>query len=115
MFACLYAPDFSVQAALLLEPTGTRESLRRSPLVVLDGPANLLKVVALNDPARHIGIEVGMTKLVEYCCESALKKAKFPRKQYCWNAQTLSRQELSLPAWVQQSSTSRERKNYLAH
>lgn len=63
MFACLYIPDFPVQAALLLEPRDTREALRRSPIVVLDGPSNLLKVVALNDAARTMGIKAGMTKL----------------------------------------------------
>lgn len=68
MFACLYVPDFSVQAALLLELPEARDILRQTPVVILDGPANLLKVVALNDPARIAGIEIGMTKLqVETC------------------------------------------------
>jgi protein ImuB len=68
MFACLYVPDFSVQAVLRLEPPSTQETLRRAPVAVLDGPANLPKVIALNDPARRHGIEVGMTKLqVETC------------------------------------------------
>jgi protein ImuB len=63
MFACLFVPDFPVQAALLLEPKDTREILKRSPVVILDGPSNLLKVVALNNSARNVGIEVGTTKL----------------------------------------------------
>jgi protein ImuB len=63
MFACLLIPDFPVQAALLLEPKDTREALRRSPIVILDGPSSLLKVVALNDAARNAGIKTGMTKL----------------------------------------------------
>jgi protein ImuB len=63
MFACLLIPDFLVQAALLLEPKDTREALRRRPMVVLDGPANLLRVAALNDAARNSGIKTGMTKL----------------------------------------------------
>jgi protein ImuB len=63
MFACLLIPDFPVQAALLLEPQDAREGLRRSPMVVLDGPSNLLRVVALNDAARNIGVKAGMTKL----------------------------------------------------
>jgi protein ImuB len=62
MFACLFAPDFSVQAACRMEPH-TRRKLKQSPIVVLDGPANLLKVVAVNDAARTIGIQIGMTKL----------------------------------------------------
>jgi protein ImuB len=75
MFACLLAPDFSIQAALLAEPKDMREVLRRSPMAVLDGPANLLKVVGLNDPARSVGIEIGMTKLqVETCGGVLLRK-----------------------------------------
>jgi protein ImuB len=75
MFACLYVPDFSVQAVLRLEPPSTQETLRRSPVAVLDGPANLPKVTALNQPARKFGIEVGMTKLqVETCGGVTLRK-----------------------------------------
>lgn len=75
MFACLLIPDFPVQAALLLEPKDTREVLRRSPIAILDGPSNLLKVVALNDAARKVGIQVGMTKLqVETCKGVSLRK-----------------------------------------
>lgn len=75
MFACLYVPDFSVQAVLRLEPPGTQETLRRSPVAVLDGPANLPKVSALNEQARKFGIEVGMTKLqVETCGGVTLRK-----------------------------------------
>ena len=44
-------------------------------MVVLDGPSNLLKVVALNDAARNLGIEAGMTKLqVETCGGVSLRK-----------------------------------------
>lgn len=68
MFACLHVPDFPVQAALLTQTPDARDALRKSPLAVLDGPANLPKVIALNDPARSHGIEAGMTKLqVETC------------------------------------------------
>lgn len=75
MFACLYVPDFSVQAVLRLEPPDTKEALRQSPVAVLDGPGNLPKVTALNDPARKLGIEIGMTKLqVETCGGVTLRK-----------------------------------------
>src|SRR5258708_24983324 len=63
MFASLYVPDFLVQAALLSQVSEAREALRKSPIAILDGPANLPKVVALNDSARNRGIEVSMTKL----------------------------------------------------
>ena len=77
MFACLYAPDFAVQAALRTEPQDedARERLRRSAMVVLEGPENLPKVAALNDAARNRGIEAGMTKLqVETCGGVLLRK-----------------------------------------
>ena len=75
MFACLYVPDFPVQAVLLSEPSDDRESLWRSPVVVLDGPANLPKAAALNDPARNAGITVGMTTLqAEICGGVAIRK-----------------------------------------
>src|SRR5258708_30917710 len=63
MFASLYVPDFLVQAALLSQVSEAREALRKSPIAILDGPAILPKVVALNDSARNRGIEVSMTKL----------------------------------------------------
>ncbi len=63
MFACLYVPDFPVQAHLLPEPAEARKVLAQSPLAILDGPANLPRVFALNDAARRAGIQTGMTKL----------------------------------------------------
>ena len=75
MFACLLVPDFSVQAALLFE-SGERELLRRSPIVVLDGPSNLPKVAALNDAARNLGIEAGMTKMFVEKCGGALLRTR---------------------------------------
>lgn len=87
MFACLYVPDFSVQAALRLEPASSQETLRRSPAAVIDGPANLPKVIALNDPARKLGIEVGMTKLqVETCAGVTLRKRSLDAEDAAQNA-----------------------------
>jgi protein ImuB len=63
MFACFYVPDFPVQAALLIELPQARNVFKQSPLAILDGPANLPRVFALNPPARQAGIESGMTKL----------------------------------------------------
>jgi len=81
MFACLYVPDFSVQAALLPERGDAREILRRSPVVILDGPSNLPRVVALNDPARRLGIAIGMTKLqVETCGGVAMRQKSQPEE-----------------------------------
>src|SRR5579883_2943655 len=78
MFACLYVPDFPVQAAVLAEPEQSWQFLRNSAMVVLDGPANLPRVAALNDSARKLGIEPGMTKLqVEPCGGVLLRKRSY--------------------------------------
>jgi protein ImuB len=67
MFACLWVPDFPVQAVLRCEPEATRERLL-APVAVLDGPTNLPRVVALNDAARKLGFAAGMTKLQAETC-----------------------------------------------
>lgn len=81
MFACLHAPDFPVQAALLAEPGEGRENLWRLPVAILDGPSNLLKVFALNDAARDAGIKVGMTKPQAEICGTAVLRQRAPEKE----------------------------------
>jgi protein ImuB len=61
MFGCLYIPDFLVQAESCLD--AAREAFKKSPVVILDGPLALMRVVASNPAARRAGIEIGMTKL----------------------------------------------------
>lgn len=73
MFACLFAPDFSVQAACRME-AHTRRTLKQLPIAVLDGPANLPRVVAANDGARSAGIQIGMTKLQAETSGVSLRK-----------------------------------------
>jgi protein ImuB len=57
MFACIFIPDFSVQAILRFEP-----ELRTCSVAVLKGRPPLEKVVALNEKARQTGVEIGATK-----------------------------------------------------
>jgi len=76
MFACLYIPDFPVQAALCFEPQHRREHLRHSVIAVLDGPDSLLRVAATNENARHSGIEVGMTKLQAEACDGVVLRKR---------------------------------------
>jgi protein ImuB len=57
MFACIFIPDFSVQAIIRFEP-----ELRARPVAVLTGRPPLEKVLALNERARQTGVEVGATK-----------------------------------------------------
>ncbi len=58
MFACIYIPDFPVGAIVRVEPW-----LREQAVAVLEGKPPLVRVVALNEKARCLGMEVGMTKL----------------------------------------------------
>jgi protein ImuB len=68
-FACIFVPDFAVEAWLRTEP-----ALRSQPLVVLEGKAPLQKVFAVNELARRTGINPGMTKMqVEACAGLMLR------------------------------------------
>src|ERR1700685_4620083 len=58
MFACIYVPDFPVEAIVRAEPL-----LRERAVAVLDGKPPLVRVVALNQKARWTAREEGMTKL----------------------------------------------------
>jgi len=57
MFACIFIPDFPVQALLRFEP-----ELRLRAVAVLTGRPPLEKVVALNHSARQAGVEIGAPK-----------------------------------------------------
>ncbi|MGB7151657.1 MAG: hypothetical protein WBD45_21045 [Terriglobales bacterium] len=57
MFACIFIPDFSVQAIVRFEP-----ELRALPVAILGGRPPLEKVVALNERARQSGVEIDATK-----------------------------------------------------
>src|SRR5271168_2390519 len=57
-FACIFVPDFPVEALLRAEP-----ELRSRSLAVLEGKPPLQKVFAVNENARRAGIAPGMTKL----------------------------------------------------
>ena len=58
MFACIYIPDFPVEAIVRVE-----SSLRDRAVAVLDGKPPLTRVIAMNEKARTLGVERGMTKL----------------------------------------------------
>ncbi len=62
-FACLFAPDFSVQAVVRLET-----ELRGKPVAIFDGAAPLTKVFAANAAAKVLGVEIGMTKVQAEAC-----------------------------------------------
>jgi protein ImuB len=58
MFACIHIPDFPVEAMVRAEPV-----LRDRAVAVLEGKSPLVRVIALNEKARRLGMEIGMTKL----------------------------------------------------
>ncbi len=68
-FACIFVPDFPVEALLRAEP-----DLRSHPLAVLEGKAPVQTIFALNEKARRAGVSPGMTKLqVEACSDLKLR------------------------------------------
>jgi protein ImuB len=58
MFACVYVPDFPVEAIVRVEPL-----LRERAVAVLEGKPPLTRLISLNEKARFLGMEMGMTKL----------------------------------------------------
>jgi protein ImuB len=58
MFACIFIPDFPVEAIVRHEPL-----LRERAVTVLTGKAPIVRVIALNERARRMGMEIGMTRL----------------------------------------------------
>src|SRR5690242_5524317 len=64
-FACIFVPDFPVEAIVRADP-----ELRDHPVAVLEGKPPLEKVVSVNEEARHEGVHSGMTKLQAELCES---------------------------------------------
>jgi protein ImuB len=69
-FACIFVPDFPVEAILRAEP-----ELRSQAVAVLEGKPPLQTILAGNEAARRAGVLPGMTKLqVESCDRVALRE-----------------------------------------
>src|SRR5262249_5381218 len=68
-FACIFVPDFPVEAILRAEP-----DLRSQAVAVLEGKPPLQKVLAVTEEARNTGVLPGMTKLqIEGSAEIVLR------------------------------------------
>ena len=68
-FACIFVPDFSLQAILRAEP-----ELHSRPVAILDGKPPLEKIICVNEHAQAAGVSSGMTKLqVEGSTEVVLR------------------------------------------
>src|SRR5277367_2553717 len=75
-FACIFVPDFPVEALLRAEP-----ELRSRSLAVLEGKAPLQKVFAVNENARRVGVDQGMPKLqIEACTGLVLRARSLPQE-----------------------------------
>jgi protein ImuB len=75
-FACIFVPDFPVEALLRAEP-----ELRSQALAVLEGKAPLQNIFAVNENARRAGVSPGMTKLqVEACSGLVLRARSLPQE-----------------------------------
>jgi protein ImuB len=75
-FACIFVPDFPVEALLRAEP-----ELRSQSLAVLEGKAPLQKVFAVNENARRAGVSPGMSKLqIEACADIVLRPRSLPQE-----------------------------------
>src|ERR1700738_480240 len=73
-FACVYIPDFLVQAVVRGQP-----SLEKSALALLSGAPPLWSVVAASPAAFEAGIQLGMTKA---------QVAQFGNVQICMRSET---------------------------
>ena len=58
VYLCIYLRDFAAQTLVRLEP-----ELRKRPVAILDGDPPLETVFALNQSARNLGLELGMSRL----------------------------------------------------
>src|SRR5580700_6402821 len=85
MYACIFIPDFPVQAIIRFE-----QELRARPVAVLTGRPPLEKVVALNERARQTGVEVGTTKSQLEAWDDLVLRARSRRRRRrtrrCWIA-----------------------------
>jgi protein ImuB len=66
-FACIYVPDFPVEAILRAEP-----ELRSNAVAVVEGKPPLEKISRGNEDARRAGISAGMTKLQAELCDDVV-------------------------------------------
>jgi protein ImuB len=75
-FACIFVPDFPVQALLRTEP-----ELRSQAVAVLAGRAPLQTIFAVNEKARCTGVVPGMTKLQVEACPEIMLRCRSPLQE----------------------------------
>src|SRR6266404_1944872 len=92
MFACIFIPDFSVQAIIRFEP-----ELRARPVAVLTGRSPLEKVGALNERARQSGVEIGATKSQLEAWDNVILRARSESQEKSAHAALLDRAQSFSP------------------
>src|SRR5271157_3191584 len=90
MFACIYIPDFPVAAIVRTEP-----SMCDRAVAVMEGKPPQVRVVALNDKARLLGMEIGMTKLQAAIFTVAEREGEVAKKVGSKNKKVSPQIELS--------------------
>src|SRR5260370_4077220 len=85
LFACIYVPDFLVQAATRMD----ERSIRESPVAILDGPESVLRVFACNEAARARGVEIRMTRLQAEACDELMLRKRLPAQEESGHAALL--------------------------
>jgi nucleotidyltransferase/DNA polymerase involved in DNA repair len=70
-FACIFVPDFPVEAVLRAEP-----DLRPKAVALLEGRPPQQKIFAVNTKARAAGIEPGMTRLQAEACPDLVLRCR---------------------------------------
>src|ERR1700732_3596798 len=83
-FACIFVPDFPLEALLRVEP-----ELPSQPVAVLEGKAPLQKVLVGNEKARHAGIEPGRTKPQVEACAGLVLRNRSPLQESAAHAALL--------------------------
>ncbi len=83
-FACIFIPDFPVQAVIRQDP-----DLRNKPVAIFEGAAPLTKVFAANATARALGVELGMTKLQAEACPGVERRWRSPSQEVTAHAALL--------------------------
>jgi len=83
-FACIFVPDFPVEALLRAEP-----ELRSKAVAVLEGKAPLQKISTVNEKARRAGILPEMTKLQVESCPGLVLRPRSPLQEAAAHAALL--------------------------
>jgi protein ImuB len=84
LFACIFVPDFPVEALLRAKP-----ELRSQAVAMLEGKPPLQKVFGVNESARRAGVELGMTKVQLEACEGIALPVRSPLQEKAAHAALL--------------------------